>query len=136
MKIKYFLAFVVLVTLSFSSFAQRPSVSATGRISIGGGRTIVGISVGEGRANREQLTRRILRLEQAVRDLQIQVYNLSQSDLPSRERWECKVTAFSDTYFGRGNSQNLARSNAQRACLEKRSSMFCKDDDIRCSQLN
>jgi hypothetical protein len=110
------------------------NVNVNGTIQLGNGQSTVGISVGSSNATTNQLTQRVLLLEQAVRDLQIQVYNLTLNDLPTTaDLFECSVSAFGKTYFGEGDTENLARSNARKACLAKESDMFCRD--IKCSKL-
>lgn len=79
---------------------------------------------------------RILLLERAVRDLQIQVYNLSMNDLPSNDLYECRVTPFSRTIRGEGETRALALSNARKACERAHSAMFCDNDsDYQCEKL-
>ena len=124
----------IVFSILFSSMAFS-QVNGSGTISIGNGQTTIGISIGNNNPNQSQLVQRVLLLERAVRDLQIQVYNLSVNDLPSAQLFECSLSAFGKTYFGQGSTENIARSNTRKECLKNHNDMFCEDEDMKCSQL-
>lgn len=125
------LIFIALALVSLSSFAR--DVRGSGEIVIGNGQTTIGIRVGDRSLDQNMMIERILLLERAVRDLQIQVYNLSMNDLPSNDLYECRVTAFGKTYYGQGETNGRALSETRKACTKSWDEMFCRD--IQCDKL-
>lgn len=117
-----------------SAFAQAgPRTEANGSIKLGDGRNVVRISVGDDRDERDML-RRIHRLEQAVRDLQDQVYQLQSAP----QQVSVKVHVCTGKMFragqvtGKGSSRVEAIGNAMDDCSAKRGDIFCEEDKLRC----
>lgn len=123
---------IIAMTLlmATSAFAQTRN---SGDLVLRDGRTTVRINVGSDRDERDQLMR-IRRLEQAVRDLQDQVYQL-QSTPSRREIVVCSATFFSaGSMTSRGNTELEARADLKRQCERRTSAMFCNDSDIQCER--
>lgn len=125
-----------MLAFASASFASSDSFYAGQVIDLANGKTTIAVTIGEPQANTQELIQRILFLEQAVMDLQAEVYNLrmSQKTLPSN-KWECSVEAFGKVYFGKGNSMNQAKNESKKNCLKDNSAMFCEDEDVSCDKL-
>ncbi len=127
------LLLMLTMVLTQAAYAQS---QGGGYITIGEGRTTIGIRIGSDNSNHTELIQRTLRLEQAVRDLQIQVYNLSQQDIPANESlFECELFAFSTRYAAEADTQAMASSQARNACLAENHEMHCRRNNIVCTQL-
>lgn len=133
---KFLLAALFILT-SVSAFAQR---DIDGSVVLRDGRTILRINVGDDRDDRDSLIR-IRRLEQAVRDLQDQVYQLQTA--PRRESYVvCSGEFFvAGTMSARGNTETEARANLSSACQSKGvHSMHCRtsrnENNVRCETSN
>ena len=131
------LAFLMVALMSVSAFAQNRSDRNDNRrnnVTLRDGRTILRIDIGDDRDDREMLMR-VRRLEEAVRDLQDQVYQLAVTPR-SRTVYTCSGDMFSiGQVSGSGQSVTEAVVNAMADCQRKnggRSSMFCKDKDLTC----
>jgi hypothetical protein len=106
---------LIIITASLTASAQsRPE----GRIDLRSGESTIRISVGNDRDRDLQLTKRVRMLEEAVRDLQAQVY-----DLRDEPRTQMKVSyvcvlnaAFNEVFIGKATTQIEAKANAKRSC--------------------
>lgn len=125
----------MVLMVSLSSFAQTSSERSGGfrnntpstsesRIDIGGGRSTLRINV----YNNNELDQniRIRRLEQAVMDLQNQVYDIREQQQPVVIRvTQVTIRTIQDMPFvGEGNSESQAEMNARSACNAARAP-FC-----------
>lgn len=90
-------------------------------------------------ANRE-LRRRVHRLEQALRQMQDQMYRLEESNyravaavqLQPAKEYTCYLqTSWDGTVYGKGGSEVEARAKALQSCGEKGRG-FCNDRDVKC----
>ena len=110
--------FIITLLLSIfvtSAFAQSASLG----YSTGDG--FIRISVGDSTSSDvRQLTRRIYRLENAVRDLQDRIYDLEDGQF-SQISWTCSiVTKWGDAYFSRPMAtRGEAMSSAYSKCARK-----------------
>jgi hypothetical protein len=129
---KVLLALMMVMTCLTASAQSR---RGEGRIDLRNGDSTVRISIGNDRDNSYLLTRRVRLLEEAVRDLQDQVYDLRENERP-RERSErvvvCSLkTSFRGTYIGKASTrleaEALARNNCQRA-----GAPFCSSEEVKC----
>ncbi len=117
---KLMLVVTTALLISSSLFAQNFNAS----IKLPDGSSTVRINVGDN--NNRDVMGRMIMLERAVRDLQNRVYQLEDS-APSRVNWMCKVTAFSKTFFGEGDSLNQAERRTVEKCQREYDGMFCKN---------
>lgn len=129
---KVLLALMMIMTCLTASAQSRRS---EGRIDLRNGDSTVRISIGNDRADNYLLARRVRLLEEAVRDLQDQVYDLRENDVP-RERSEkvvvCSLqTNFDGTFIGKASTrleaEALARNNCQTA-----GASFCSSTEVKC----
>ncbi len=121
-----FLLTLITLATAFSAFAQ---VRRDPRIDPRPDRRpIVRIEVGDERDEREML-RRIYRLEQAVRDLQDQIY---QQSLPRTiTRHVCSAEIFSvGPLIGRGLTRVEAINDLLTNCRNRRGTIFCEERHI------
>lgn len=136
MKKLIFAIALISTILSTGAFAQRRDDRGNGRVTVGNGRSIVRIEIGDDRDDREILMR-VRRLEEAVRDLQDQVYQL-QSQPQRREIWVCSGEMFSiGSVIGKATTMGEAKVNAMNDCRRKNrgsDSIFCKQADLICEQ--
>lgn len=124
-------AVLALIILSTSAFAQRRG--GDDEVVLRDGRRIIRIDVGDDRDERDML-RRVRRLEQAVRDLQEQVYQLQAAPVRTTSH-VCSATVFSiGMVIGRGPTQTEARASAMQECERRGGSIFCRPDELRCEQ--
>jgi hypothetical protein len=125
---------IILVVLGLVAFSQafaQSRVDRNGNIILGNGRTTVRIEVGDSRDDREILSR-VRRLEQAVRDLQVQVYQL-QSEPRVITLNACSGDFFSVGYvFAKAESRSEAIARVMTECQRKGGGIFCKQSDVRC----
>lgn len=98
------------------------------------GRSIVRIEIGDDRDDRDML-RRVRRLEQAVRDLQTQVYQLQ--DAPRTVTMNvCSGNFFSaGTFVGKAESRIEAMAIVIAKCQRAGGGIFCKERDVRCDTI-
>ncbi len=89
-------------------------------------------------SNRD-LERRIWRLERAVQELQMKVYNLqNQQTMPAlqaiqivnQKRYFCKTTPFMRTFKSYGPTQMEARERVVSECSAAHNEMHCRD--VKC----
>lgn len=130
---------LVLIVASLSSFAQsrgrndnrNDNRPVEGQITMRDGRTTVRINVGED--DRDQ-NMRIRRLEQAVRDLQAQVYDLQDVQVQTRIQTThvCSmVTPFTGTFVGKASTRIEAEAVTRQRCQQGRGD-FCSTNAVRC----
>lgn len=130
------LAFLMVALMSVSAFAQSRGDRDNGRnnVTLRDGRTILRIDIGDDRDEREMLLR-VRRLEEAVRDLQDQVYQLATTPRV-RTVHTCSGDMFSiGRVSGSGQSRAEAIIKAMEDCQRQNggsSSMFCKERDLSC----
>ena len=122
---KVFIAFA-LVLSSFVASAQSKQVS--GRLELRDGRSIVRISVNE---NENNLNLRIKLLEEAVRDLQAQVYDLRDSRQVEKINICVLKTNFDGSFIGRAPTQIEAEAIARNNCTKVNAS-FCSSTPVKC----
>jgi hypothetical protein len=127
----------MVALMSVSAFAQSRGDRDDNRrnnVTLRDGRTILRINIGDDRDDREMLLR-VRRLEEAVRDLQDQVYQLATAPV-YRTVHSCSGDMFGiGQVSGSGQSRAEAVVNAMADCQRKnggRSSMFCKERDLSC----
>lgn len=122
--------------LSIGASAQsRGGNDVEGSIRMDNGRTTVRINVGDSRDDRDML-KRVYRLEQAVRDLQEQVYKL-QSQPTRRNVVVCSAEFFSvGSVLAKGGTRVEAMAHLLQECRNRGGSkIFCEEDDadnLRC----
>lgn len=115
---------LIIITASLTASAQsRPE----GRIDLRSGESTIRISVGNDRDRDLQLTKRVRMLEEAVRDLQAQVYDLrDEPRTRTNTVYVCVLNAaFNEVYIGKASSQIEAEANARRNC-ESGNGMGCR----------
>jgi len=125
---KTLIAMLVLVTAT-TSFAQ--SRRDNGRIEIGNGRSTVRITVND-RVDSNQ-NERIRRLEEAVRDLQNQVYDLRDQPQTTIVRMNvCSLkSTFDGTFIGKASTRIEAEAEARNKCERARVN-FCSTTRVNC----
>jgi hypothetical protein len=128
---KNILSFIVLATiLTSAAFAQRDNRNG-GSLTLRDGRNIIRIEIGDDRDDREVL-QRVRRLEQAVRDLQDQVYQISTTPR-TRTVHTCGAEIFATGYVsGSGMTKIEAIENAMADCKKKDGGIFCSSDKLIC----
>lgn len=127
------LVLFTLALISTSTFAK----DYTGGMSLRDGSRIIRIDIGkENDSDTRQLSKRVLQLERAVRELQNRVYDIEEDSRPSYR--EVKVvtcvlpTSFNGTFIGKASTEVEARALAVNNCKKGRGS-FCNDNSItRC----
>lgn len=121
---------LLLVATTLTATAQTRNRD-TGRIELGDGNTTVRISVNE----RQDLNLRVRMLEEAVRDLQAQVYDLR--DQPRSRVVSSMVCAlrtnFDGTFIGKASTRLEAESIARSKCKDARAS-FCSSTEVQCEK--
>jgi hypothetical protein len=121
--------FMIITSLSVS--AQGRSERGNGRIVLRDGNTTVRISVND----RDDLHFRVRMLEEAVRDLQAQVYDLRDVQ---RTRvittHVCMMnTTFNGSFVGRASTRIEAEANVRNNCIRGGREAFCGSNRIACS---
>jgi hypothetical protein len=114
---------MMLLSLSLGAFAQSRGNQIGGRIQFGDGQSTVRISVNE----RSDVNLRIRLLEEAVRDLQAQVYDLRDASPATRivTSHVCSLTTnFDGTFVGKASSQVEAIAIARQKC-DASGASFC-----------
>ena len=90
--------------------------------------------------NNRNLRRRVRRLEQALRQMQDQIYRLEDSNArpmvvaaePQRE-FTCYIkTTFKGTVFGKGSSEMEAKAKALKSCDDVGGGFSCEDGNAKC----
>ena len=124
-----FIIIILLASMSLTALAQRHGNDRPrhdGSLTLRDGRSILRIDVGDDRDDRDML-RRVRRLEQAVRDLQDQVYQLQvapppppivvAAPIPRRTVYVCGGQFFTAGYLSaRGYTESEARANLNSVC--------------------
>ena len=99
--------------------AGKVNVNIETEVTIGGGKKTIIVDVGNQERSAEQ---RVRRLERAVRDLQIQVYQLQLNNIQQPIAiavHTCSLpTSFDGTFLGKGLTEIEARANAVNACKD------------------
>ncbi|MEA9354811.1 hypothetical protein SHI21_01265 [Bacteriovorax sp. PP10] len=122
---------LLALTLTTSAFAR--DNNRDGRMGTNDGGTIIRIEVGNDRDTDSRATmKRMIQLERAVRELQNRVYDLEDDARPQTREikvYTCETTSdFGEGFLGAPALTELeARSNAKKACMQRRSSMFCEN---------
>ncbi|MCB9060213.1 MAG: hypothetical protein H6622_01665 [Halobacteriovoraceae bacterium] len=84
----------------------------------------------------QELKQRIWRLENAVEQLQVQVFNLKHSDTRKNqvESWSCTIKAMGEDFIATGNSKATAKANVIKECKKGNGGdgFFCKNP--KCEQ--
>lgn len=89
----------------------------------------------------KELRRRIHRLEQAMRQMQDQIYRLEDAsarpilavNTPPMQNHTCYIkTTFKGTQIGKGTSEMEARANAMKACDDAGGGFSCDDENVKC----
>jgi len=129
---------LALALLSLSAVAQRRGDDRDGSLTLRDGRNIMRIEIGDDRDDRDML-RRVRRLEQAVRDLQDQVYQLQSTPVaaPRRHYVVCSGTYFrAGPLSARANTETEARASLMSQCASRANQMFCGplDGEVRCER--
>lgn len=135
---KAFIALIVLVS-ALSASAQRHIPGRddgrnSGRIVLRDGQTTVRININD---NEQQLALRIRLLEEAVRDLQAQVYDLRDAEPRTRivTSFVCSMnTSFNGTFVGKGASKIEAEALTRQKCNQSREA-FCSSNRVNCEQV-
>ena len=131
---------LAIVLSSVSAFAQRNdrdprnnnNNNGRGTVVLRDGRSVVRIEVGEN--NDRETALRLRRLEQAVRDLQEQVYDLRDSEPRTRivTTHVCSMTtSFDGTFVGKASSKIEAEALTRQKCQNARVA-FCSSTVVRC----
>ena len=124
---------LVLVVTSLTAAAQnrdRRDDRLDGRIIFRDGRSTVRISVNE----RNDVNLRIRMLEEAVRDLQAQVYDLRDAEPRTRvvTTHVCSMsTSFNGVFIGKASSRIEAEAVTRQNCSRSRES-FCSSNRVNC----
>ncbi len=132
---------LVLTLVSISAFAQRDGGRggrSDGRLDIGDGRSIIRIDIGDDRDDRDML-RRLHRMEQAVRELQDQVYQLSTLPPAPRTIDVYVCSGRFDMVRGgviieKASSKTEAQAKVIRTCAQRDngSTFWCDRSSITC----
>lgn len=121
---------LLLVATTLTATAQSRD-RETGRIELRDGNTTVRISVNE----RRDLNLRVRMLEEAVRDLQAQVYDLR--DQPRSRVVKSVVCAlktnFDGTFIGKASTRLEAEAIARSKCRDADAS-FCSTTEVQCEK--
>lgn len=133
---------LVLVVASLTASAQRYNPGRGndgrgdgGRIVLRDGQTTVRININD---NEQQLAYRIRLLEEAVRDLQAQVYDLRDNEPRTRivTSHVCSmVTTFNGTFIGKGSSKIEAEAITRQKCSQSGREHFCSTNRVNCEQV-
>lgn len=83
------------------------------------------------------LRRRVHRLEQALRQLQDQLFRLedahAHSAVAPQKEHTCYIkTSFRGTVYGKGGSEAEARAKAMQSCDSVQGGFSCEDSNVKC----
>lgn len=126
----FFALVLVVASLTASAQNRRNDDRLDGRIIFRDGRSTVRISVNE----RNDVNLRIRMLEEAVRDLQAQVYDLRDAEPRTRvvTTHVCSMsTSFNGTFIGKASSRVEAEAVTRQNCNRSRES-FCSSNRVNC----
>lgn len=130
----------ILWVTTTASAARYPEISLDAkdiiRIEIGKDDEPVGRSNSDLMETNRQLRRRVHRLEQALRQVQDQIYRLEERPvaaiaLPKEVTCYIKTT-FKGTVSGSGGSEAEARAKALKACDDVDGGFSCEDRNVKC----
>jgi hypothetical protein len=128
---KTLIAFLAIIS-SLSAFAQSRGGEIDGRIILNNGSSTVRISINE----RNDVHQRLRLLEEAVRDLQDQVFDLR--DRPRREARSMVVcslkTTFEGTFIGKAPTKLEAEAEVRNKCEDARAA-FCSSAKVVCESV-
>lgn len=127
---KALFALVLVVTSLAASAQSRRDDRLDGRIIFRDGRSTVRISINE----RNDVNLRIRMLEEAVRDLQAQVYDLRDAEPRTRivTTHVCSMnTSFNGTFIGKASTRIEAEAVTRQNCSRSRES-FCSSNRVNC----
>lgn len=127
----FFALVLVAASLTASAQSRRDDDRLDGRIIFRDGRSTVRISINE----RRDLNLRIRLLEEAVRDLQAQVYDLRDSEPRTRivTTHVCTMnTTFNGTFIGKATTKIEAEANARNNCTRQGRESFCASNRVIC----
>lgn len=130
---KALFALVLIVTSLSASAQNRRDDRLDGRIIFRDGRSTVRISINE----RQDTALRIRMLEEAVRDLQAQVYDLRDAEPRTRvvTTHICSMTtSFNGTFIGKASSRIEAEAVTRQNCARSRES-FCASNRVNCEAI-
>jgi hypothetical protein len=130
---KALFALVLIVTSLSASAQNRRDDRLDGRIIFRDGRSTVRISINE----RQDTALRIRMLEEAVRDLQAQVYDLRDAEPRTRivTTHVCSMTTtFNGTFIGKASTRIEAEAVTRQNCSRSRES-FCSSNTVRCETI-
>ncbi len=103
-----------------------------GRIDLRNGQSTIRININE----RTSMEIRMRLMEEAVRDLQAQVYDLR--DEPTTRvvsSYVCTMnTTFYGSYIGKAGTEIEATANARNSCIRGGREMFCSSNRVLCSR--
>lgn len=137
---KKIIAIIGLVGLMGTGSAFARNLDLSGSISLRDGGQVVRINIGkEERQDNRSMSRRINRLERAVRALQNRVYDLEDDVGPVQTEvtiYTCTLpTSFDGTFIGKGKTEAEARANAVNAC-EAGGGFPCRDRRVKTCETN
>lgn len=126
---------LLALTLTASAFAR--DTYRDGRVGTNDGGTIIRIEVGNDReSDTRETSKRIARLERAVRELQNRVYDLEDDQRPQTREvkiYTCAVTtSFDGTFIGKATTELEARSIAIQRCDAAKANFCTFSSSMRC----
>jgi hypothetical protein len=130
---KALFALVLVITSLAASAQNRRDDRLDGRIIFRDGRSTVRISINE----RNDVNLRIRMLEEAVRDLQAQVYDLRDAEPRTRivTTHVCSMTtSFNGTFIGKASTRIEAEAVTRQNCSRSREA-FCSSNSVRCETI-
>lgn len=130
---KALFALVLVITSLAASAQSRRDDRLDGRIIFRDGRSTVRISINE----RNDVNLRIRMLEEAVRDLQAQVYDLRDAEPRTRivTTHVCSMTtSFNGTFIGKASTRIEAEAVTRQNCSRSREA-FCSSNSVRCETI-
>jgi hypothetical protein len=126
---------MILVVASLSASAQRNGGrNDGGRIVLRDGQTTVRIGINDN----QELQHRVRLLEEAVRDLQAQVYDLRDAEPRTRvvTTHVCSMTTtFNGTFIGKASSRIEAEAISRQKCQTNGREHFCASNRVNCDQV-
>ena len=125
------LALLTLLAISTTTFAG----VNYGSIRLDDGKNIFRMDIGNEKENdSRELSRRVNRLERAVRELQNRIYDFEDDSVPATREvtvYTCVLpTSFDGTFIGKGKTEVEARANAVNSC-KKAGAPFCYESNVR-----
>lgn len=134
MKVLFALLMIATSITAFAQYRPSPGRGGEGRIVLRDGNSTVRISVND----RSDMEMRMRLLEEAVRDLQAQVYDLR--DEPRTRIISTQVctmnTTFNGSYIGKASTQLEAEANARNSCIRGMREHFCSSNRVICQRVD